>query len=145
MAKDKDYIKMIHTARWVRLRRDKLTDCPLCERCKKEGRVSAATEVHHVVPVEVGLTRSDKERLMFDSHNLRALCHNCHVLTHTEMGRGGKEHNKSRAREHLNAFAERFIGGTINKHNEDNETIQKGEAGICNHPTDYGCGKVSAE
>lgn len=111
MAKDKDYTRMIHTARWVRLRRDKLTECPICERCEKEGRLSAATEVHHVVPVETGLTRSDKERLMFDRHNLRALCHGCHVLTHTEMGRGGKEYNKARTREHLNAFAEKFLGG----------------------------------
>lgn len=51
MAKDKDYIRMIHTARWLRLRRDKLTVQPLCERCEEEGRLAPATEVHHVLPV----------------------------------------------------------------------------------------------
>ena len=90
MAKDKDYIKLIHTNRWLRLRRDKLSSQPLCERCKESGRITAATEVHHVIPVEDGLTRAEKERLMYDPTNLRALCHDCHVKTHTEMGRCGK-------------------------------------------------------
>lgn len=75
---------MIHTERWLRLRRAKLTRAPLCERCSEEGRTSAATEVHHVKPVEDGLTCREKERLMFDYHNLRALCHDCHVRTHSK-------------------------------------------------------------
>ena len=54
MAKDKDYKRMIHTSRWLKLRRDKLSDYPLCERCEQMGKVTAATEVHHVHPVEMG-------------------------------------------------------------------------------------------
>lgn len=109
MAKDKDYIRMIHTARWVRLRRDKLSDHPLCERCQEQGRVTAATEVHHVIPVETALTAQDKERLMFDYFNLRALCHQCHVQTHIDMGRCGKTQARNRAKEHLRRFASRFL------------------------------------
>ena len=109
MAKDKDYKRFIHTARWLRLRRDKLSDYPLCERCEEEHRVTAATEVHHIVPVENGLTTAEKERLMFDYFNLKALCHECHVKTHIEMGRCGKEQAKNRAREHLKRFVDRFL------------------------------------
>lgn len=109
MARDKDYIQLIHTNRWLRLRRDKLSAQPLCERCSESGTVRAATEVHHVIPVEDGLTRAEKERLMYDYSNLRALCHDCHVKTHTEMGRCGKEQAKKRAREHLKRFKERFL------------------------------------
>lgn len=109
MAKDKDYIQLIHTNRWLKLRRDKLSAQPLCERCCESGTVRAATEVHHVIPVEDGLTRAEKERLMYDYSNLRALCHDCHVKTHTEMGRCGKELAKKRAREHLKRFKERFL------------------------------------
>ena len=94
MAKDKDYRRLIHTAQWVRLRRAKLTAFPLCERCREEGRLAPATEVHHIRPVEEGLTLREKEQLMFDPHNLRALCHECHVKTHTEMGRCGKTLNR---------------------------------------------------
>lgn len=98
MAKDKDYKRMIHTSRWLKLRRDKLSDYPLCERCEQMGKVTAATEVHHVHPVEMGLTRQDKERLMYDYFNLRSLCHDCHVQTHVEMGRCGKVQAKTRQR-----------------------------------------------
>ena len=109
MAKDKDYRRLIHTAQWVRLRRTKLTASPLCERCKEEGRLTPASEVHHIRPVEEGLTLQQKEQLMFDPHNLRALCHECHVRTHTEMGRCGKKQSKERAGAHLHRFIEKFM------------------------------------
>lgn len=110
MAKDKDYRRLIHTAQWVRLRRAKLTAFPLCERCREEGRLAPATEVHHIRPVEEGLTLREKEQLMFDPHNLRALCHECHVKTHTEMGRCGKKQTKERAEARLLRFKDRFMG-----------------------------------
>ncbi len=109
MAKGKDYIRMIHTRRWLRLRRDKLSDCPLCERCEEEGRHALAVEVHHVRPVEDGLTMQDKERLMYDYHNLRALCHDCHVKTHTEMGRSGKAYADRKAKEGVKRFLNKFL------------------------------------
>ncbi len=109
MAKDKDYVRLIHTTKWTRLRRLRLSDHPLCERCEEEGRVTAATEVHHVIPVESGLTRQEKERLMYDYFNLKALCHECHVKAHTDMGRCGKAQAKNRAREYLKRFVDRFM------------------------------------
>lgn len=109
MAKDKDYKRMIHTARWLRLRRDKLSDFPMCERCEEEGRVTPATEVHHIRPVEDGLSYADKERLMFDYYNLRSLCHECHIKTHTEMGRSGKEQSKRQASAKLRRFVNKFL------------------------------------
>lgn len=110
MAKDKDYNRLIHTTKWLRLRRDKLSGQPLCERCDELGRLTAATEVHHIIPVENGLTKSEKERLMFDSTNLKALCHDCHVRVHTEMGRCGKAQARNRAKEHLKRFVNKFLG-----------------------------------
>lgn len=109
MAKDKEYKRLIHTARWQQLRRDKLSDSPLCERCEAEGRVTAAVEVHHVIPVEHALTKQEKARLMYDYHNLRALCHECHVKEHTEMGRSGKAQAKSRAKALLERFRSKFL------------------------------------
>ena len=110
MAKDKDYRRMIHSYRWLRLRRDKLSDFPLCERCEEEGRQTLAVEVHHVVPVEDGLTRQEKERLMFDYHNLRALCHDCHVKTHQEIGRSGKAYAERKRKSGIMGFARKFLG-----------------------------------
>lgn len=110
MAKDKDYIKLIHTQRWLRLRRATLTANPVCQQCKADGYITPATEVHHVTPVEYGVSAADKQRLMYDPHNLRALCHNCHVKVHIELGRSGKEATKRRNAEQVAATIKKFFG-----------------------------------
>ena len=46
MAKDEDYKRMIHTVRWLRLRKGVLTRHPVCEMCEKEGILSPAEKVH---------------------------------------------------------------------------------------------------
>lgn len=111
MAKDKDYQQLIHTTRWLKLRRDVLTAHPCCQRCEALGHPGVpASEVHHVTPVEYGVTYADKQRLMYDAGNLRALCHNCHVLAHTELGRSGKEATKRRTKEQVDDIIDRFFG-----------------------------------
>ena len=109
MAKDKDYIKLIHTARWLRLRRDTITRHPLCEQCEEDGYVTPSVEVHHVVPVEYAVTYSEKERLMYDPANLRALCHDCHVKIHTDMGRSGKEATRKRNSERVEKIIKKYF------------------------------------
>lgn len=96
MAKDKDYKKLINTRRWLELRKEVLTAHPLCEICERDGYVTPATEVHHRRPVEYGINLNEKRRLMYDPANLMALCHNCHVQIHTDMGRAGREATKRR-------------------------------------------------
>ena len=109
MAKDKHYIKLIHPRRWLMLRREVLSHHPLCARCQAEGRTRAATEVHHITPVEEGLTPADKRALMYDTHNLQPLCHECHVLTHTEMGRSGAKANAERQHRKAEAAIDKFF------------------------------------
>lgn len=109
MAKDGEYNRLIHTTRWLRLRRDRLMRHPVCQRCEAEGRLAPSTEVHHVWPVEDGLGQGEKERLMFDPHNLQALCHECHIKAHTELGRSGKAHAKRRADRQLGEFVKKFL------------------------------------
>ena len=56
---------------------------PLCEMCRREGRVTAAAEVHHIVPLSAGGTH--------DESNLMALCKPCHSrITAREGGRWAK-------------------------------------------------------
>lgn len=110
MAKDKDYQQLIHTGQWLRLRKDVLTRFPLCQRCEKEGRTTAATEVHHVRPVEEAITYADKRQRMYDPSNLTALCRDCHVRTHTELGRSGKAATKKRNEQQVADVCKRFFG-----------------------------------
>lgn len=91
MAKDKDYISLINTGRWRSLRAEVLARHPLCQRCASLGYITAATEVHHVHPVEWATTMAEKRRLMYSPSNLSPLCHSCHVETHREMGRRNKD------------------------------------------------------
>jgi len=110
MTKNKNYNKLIHQNRWLQLRRHVLTAHPICQRCEAEGRLAPATEVHHIVPCETALGEREMERLMFDPANLQALCHDCHVKTHIELGRSGKAARKKRTAENLQAFKDRFFG-----------------------------------
>lgn len=110
MAKDKDYIKLIHTMRWLLLRRDTITKHPFCQQCQEEGYITPTSEVHHIAPVESAVTYREKVRLMYDSSNLRALCHACHVNIHTQMGRSGKEATRKRNDENVKKIVKKFFG-----------------------------------
>lgn len=56
--------------RWAKIRKLVLAECPLCQDCKDDGLVVAATDVDHIVPLARGGTH--------DRSNLRPLCHACH-------------------------------------------------------------------
>lgn len=110
MAKDRDYIRLIHSPQWLRLRRERLTEHPLCERCEADGYVTPASEIHHIRPVEYGINYAEKRRLMYDPANLMALCHDCHVRVHTEMGRSGREATRRRNAEQAAEAKRRLFG-----------------------------------
>lgn len=109
MSKNRTYRRLIHTARWLRLRRDILSAHPVCQACEEEGRLSPATEVHHIVPCETALGEREMEALMYDPHNLVALCHRCHVEAHVALGRGGKEAARRRAGVKMQKFVKKFL------------------------------------
>lgn|SRR5574344_86512 len=109
MAKDEDYKKLICSSRWKQIRRTFLSAHPLCQRCEAEGMVTPAREVHHIHPVECEITFREKEIAAYDLNNLMALCHDCHVKTHIEMGRCGKEMNIKRKSDQTKRIIERFF------------------------------------
>lgn len=85
-----------------------MSEHPLCEMCEREGRLTPATEVHHIAPVE-DMPEDRQVALMFDLHNLMSLCHRHHVEVHIEMGKGGCKERTRRATERgLQAFAETY-------------------------------------
>ena len=55
---------------WQRLRLRKLRQHPLCEECQSHGRITAATDVDHILPKAAGGSDEDG--------NLQCLCHECH-------------------------------------------------------------------
>lgn len=65
--------KLYCTARWFALRAQVLNANPLCVACQREGRVTIAKEIDHVIP-----HRGD-ERLFWNLGNLAGLCSTHHV------------------------------------------------------------------
>lgn len=57
---------------WQRVSRYVRQTNPLCVECQKHGRVRAATEVHHIVPI----VRAPHLRL--ELSNLVSVCRSCH-------------------------------------------------------------------
>lgn len=65
-----------HSKAWRKLRKLALQrDHFLCQHCLREGKTRRATEVHHIVEVEVN------PDLALCLDNLTSLCWNCHELT----------------------------------------------------------------
>ncbi|WP_242853093.1 HNH endonuclease signature motif containing protein [Pseudobacteroides cellulosolvens] len=51
----------------------------MCRECKRYGKTTAATTVHHVIPVEKDL------KLAFVNNNLLSLCASCHDAMHDRI------------------------------------------------------------
>ena len=66
--KNNDYKNFIRSSRWQRLRGYHLKRHPLCARCQAKGKVTLATEVHHVIKCH------DDPALQMDPRNLESLC-----------------------------------------------------------------------
>lgn len=105
MSRNPIYIKMINSARWKKLRAEKLRANPICEECAKRDVSTLATEVHHVVPVESVAGVSAMSRLMFSLPNLQSLCHACH----SEIHRRAFSHSKEAIQANNIRCAERFV------------------------------------
>lgn len=77
---------MYKTGRWREKRRRQLDREPLCRECRKEHKLTQATEVDHIVP-----HKGDKT-LFFDDHNLQSLCHKCHSIKTARENAGNERY-----------------------------------------------------
>lgn len=64
--------KFIHSDRWRMIRRIKLSNDPLCEKCKEKMLVTVAVLVHHI----------DQDESNNADENLMSVCNKCHEEIH---------------------------------------------------------------
>lgn len=69
---------------WRKIRARYLAAHPLCEDCQKQGVVTPAAEVHHILPLAHGGSH--------DADNLRALCKTCHSRQSAKDGDRWRQH-----------------------------------------------------
>ena len=62
--------KKRYGSKWRKIRNRYINNNPLCEECLKNGRLTKAQEVHHILPLRRGGNH--------DESNLMALCKSCH-------------------------------------------------------------------
>lgn len=115
MSRNPIYIKLINSARWKKLRIEKLKSNPVCEECAAHGISTLATEVHHIKPVESVAGELAMSRLMFDSNNLQSLCHACHADIHTHAFSHSKQAVQANNKRDTQRFADKFLNGTNEK------------------------------
>jgi len=90
-----------------------------CERCKREGYVTAGVDCHHIKPVESAKTEQEMERLAYDwQNNIELLCVPCHIKTHQEM----RSHTKENVKENKERARRRFMEA-----NDPNYEANKGD------------------
>lgn len=69
-----------HSVEWKRVRNLQLMQHPICQECERQGKVTPATVVDHIKPINEG-----GERL--DQRNLQSLCETCHNKKSAKEGR----------------------------------------------------------
>ena len=71
------------SAKWKQKRARILRrDAYMCQRCRRYGKITAATIVHHIKHAE------EYPELAYDDENLISLCDACHNKVHPEKAEG---------------------------------------------------------
>lgn len=63
---------------WKRVRDRYIRLHPFCEECERQGQLTKAEEVHHIIPLSRGGTHN--------TDNLLTVCRSCHNKFHIELG-----------------------------------------------------------
>lgn len=69
--RDRGAAEFYHSREWRHLRQNFLIWHPFCEECWKNGKLTKASIVDHIVPIKQGGPA-------LDENNLQALCVSCH-------------------------------------------------------------------
>ena len=119
----KDKREIYNSREWHELRAAKLRSTNgLCEECLKEGIVTRARCVHHVVPIETARTKDEMKRLAFDPHNLMALCFACHARIHKELGSNTAKIVRQRAEARQDRWADNLMSRFVIPKGDDDPT-----------------------
>lgn len=93
-----------NTTTWHNIRLAKIMECPECEICAIEGRVTLAEDVHHAL----SFLEVDDDVMLnvaYDSTNLISVCKKCHSRCHTGDLKG--THSLDEIRERIKSLSKK--------------------------------------
>ena len=84
--------KVYQSNTWKQLTKAKRMRDPLCEVCKMEGRITPASDTHHLKSFTTNANNSTQINLSlaYDSQNLLSVCDKCHWEIHHGKLKGCK-------------------------------------------------------
>lgn len=89
--KQKDYSEkrkirrsIYDTKKWRDLRKAKLMQNPLCEKCFENGIITPAEDIHHIVSFVDITDNLRRLEIAYDFNNLQSLCKKCHQKIHNQ-------------------------------------------------------------
>ena len=129
----KDKREIYNSREWKELRIAKLRSTDgLCEECMKQGIVTAARCVHHIVPIETARTKDEMRRLALDCglQGLKSLCFACHARIHKELGSNTAKIVRQRAEARQDRWADNLMSKFVTNDNQgtDRETSVDADA-----------------
>ena len=75
--------KAYNNTEWRKMRTSYIKEHPICEECLNKGKVTPATDVHHIKsPFNSG---DINYTLLLDYNNLKSLCQECHGNIHANQ------------------------------------------------------------
>ena len=117
----KDKQEIYNSREWKELRIAKLRSTNgLCEECMKQGIVTSARCVHHIVPIETARTKDEMRRLAIDCglQGLKALCFACHARIHKELGSNTAKIVRQRADARQDRWADNLMSKFVKQEDD---------------------------
>lgn len=103
------YRRLIQSVTWQRLRFTYLQAHPLCERCRESDKITPATDVHHVEPIEEATSIEAMRARAYNPSNLMSLCRACHLQIHKELSSHSKEAQRNNNKRRTERFIKTFL------------------------------------
>ena len=123
----KDKAEIYNSREWRELRISKLRSTNgLCEECLKQGIVTSARCVHHIVPIETARTKDEMKRLAIDCglQGLKSLCFACHARIHNELGSNTAKIVRQRAEARQDRWADNLMSKFVKQEDDGTGTME---------------------
>ena len=123
----KDKAEIYNSREWKELRIAKLRSTNgLCEECMKQGIITSARCVHHVVPIETARTKDEMRRMAIDCglQGLMSLCFACHARIHKELGSNTAKIVRQRAEARQDRWADNLMSKFVKQEDDGTGTME---------------------